>query len=367
MVRFVYTAYGVSPTAMCLGSAGSIGVRDARIDSTIRAIADRPLVIAEQEWMRTTAWPRVERSSAPAHGPMRAGNRLFHLATRPRWDHMAPQLRTVFLPALDRMPALPRPGTVLGDLRLLASALNHDSGVLVALDRVVDRIRWFPRNPEVRRALRTRAASEGRTVEQVKRQELRAAIYLALGERGNPQIHRFGSRWLTDKHGHQLPFVPERLPVSLFWRWFQDEVRKIAESSLDDDSYAGSNPTPSVHLPNPKLPLGAVVASGDRITESATIDAILDGRLPTELPLADRDPVEVLIVDEERREVARRWSAVLARATPRQREILRCLVDGDGGNQPGMLADVARTLGVAPSTVRVQWKRLVDRMRSVPT
>lgn len=113
---------------------------------------------------------------------------------------------------------------------------RHPPDALAALDRVVERIPWSPRNPTVRRALRRRARAEGREVEHLRREEMRAAVYLALGERGRPQVQRFGSRWLTDHRGHQRMFVPEDLPDPLFWRWFQDKARSIAEAYLCEQS-----------------------------------------------------------------------------------------------------------------------------------
>ena len=85
-----------------------------------------------------------------------------------------------------------------------------------------------------------------------------------------------------------------------------------------------------------------------------------------ELPAVDQDPLAVLISAEDDHEVSRRWMALLGRVTPRQREILRCLVEADAGGSRRTFAEVARKLGVASSTVRVQWKRMVDEVRAVP-
>jgi len=129
-----------------------------------------------------------------------------------------------------------RPGTLLGDLLLIASP-HIDDARLAAVDRMVELIPWHPHSPRARRCLALRAALGGRDAETVKRQELRAAVFLVMDERSRPQVHRFGPHWLTDAHGRRQAVVPERLPLQFFWRWFQDEVRKAAEASVTGQAY----------------------------------------------------------------------------------------------------------------------------------
>jgi hypothetical protein len=240
--------------------------------------------------------------------------------------------------------------TALGDLQLLWSSETEESVRLAALDRTVERIAWQPRSPRIRRALAIRAAVDGKDAATVKRQELRAAVYLVLGERGRPQVHRFGSRWLTGANGRQRPFIPERLPIQLFWCWFQDEVRKTAEASLAEGDetarQAISRRTPATwNLDSPRH-------------TSPVDDPLLA------LPAESSDPLEAVLADEHRREVDDRWRAVLLQATSSQHRLLQTFLALESEGFTPSLAEVAHRLNRAPSTIRVQWKRLVDRMRA---
>ena len=74
---------------------------------------------------------------------------------------------------------------------------------------------------------------------------------------------------------------------------------------------------------------------------------------------------------ERERESREVWRAALAAASPRQRQLLRLLAGGavqgavgDAGAPAESLADAARRLGIAPSTARVQWKRLIERLHA---
>jgi hypothetical protein len=192
------------------------------------------------------------------------------------------------------------------------------------------------------------------TVEAAKRQELSAAVYVVLAERGRPQTHRFGRAWMTGADGQMEAFVPERLPPTLFWRWFCDEVRKAAAASLLGEAY----------------PDGVTRAEKERA---------LPGRLGDEDSLPDRagtgvahgvvgtdasDPLESVLADERRRQAANWWQVAMGEATPRQRELLRALAElhEAAGDVPA-LAQAAAHTGMAASTARVQWKRLRDRLR----
>ena len=232
------------------------------------------------------------------------------------------------------------PNSPLDDLALLADRAGRDGERLAALDRLVAGIAWAPRNPRVRRALVQRASSDRSGVADVKRQELRAAVYLALAERERPQPHRFGTSWLSDERGRALDVVPVRLPPELFRRWLADEARKAAEASLLGRAY----------------PVAGWAPLAEGWDESA-LDA-----LPGDAP----DPLLLLVRREERAEAAERWRQLVGRATARQRELLGRLVDDlDAGGQ-GSLAAAARRLGMAASTARVQWKRLIERVNVRP-
>lgn len=231
----------------------------------------------------------------------------------------------------------------LGDLQVLGSPGGDDAASLAALERVVRRISWIPRDPRVRRALAARAAADGRGREAARTAELRAAVYLVLAERGRPQAHRFGHRWPTDRDGRSIEIVPERLPSALFWRWFVDEVRKAAEASVLGLSYPTSRSE-------------SALSATDR--RAAFEESDLD-RYPGTVP----DPLFVLLDREHRGEIAQRWQGVLDRATPGQRELLRALVAEREQSPTATLADAARRVNLAPSTARVHWKRLLQRLR----
>jgi hypothetical protein len=241
-------------------------------------------------------------------------------------------------PIAPRRPA-PRPGrgTALGDLERL---LDRGAGAkerLAALERTVDRVVWLPRSPRVRAALRWRARHDGCDLATAKRRELRAAVYLVLAERARPQVHRFGARWLTDQRGRAAEMLPLELPDELFWRWFGDEVRKAAEASLLGSPYPPS--------------------SGQASARLIGLDSL------AELAGPGPDPLSWLLAAEERGQALERWRAVLGSATPAQRALLMALAEERPGLGPATEADAARRLGLAPSTARVQWKRLVDRLR----
>jgi hypothetical protein len=241
-------------------------------------------------------------------------------------------------------PAVPvRPGrspsaaTAMGDLRVLLDGAAGPTERLAALDRTVDRIVWLPRSPQVREALRWRAREDACDLAAVKQRELRAAVYLVLAERGRPQTHRFGARWLTDGRGRTLEAVPAELPDELFWRWFADEVRKAAEAAL-------------LGRPYPPVP-------GETRSRFVGLDAL------EELAGPGPDPLAWLVEREERGEVSARWRELLGSATPGQRALLRAMAQEPSRGGSVTAADAARRLGLAPSTARVQWKRLVDRLR----
>jgi len=231
----------------------------------------------------------------------------------------------------------------LGDLQILGPSGGNDAATLAALERIVRRISWIPRDPRVRRALAARAAADGRGLEVARAAELRAAVYLVLAERGRPQAHRFGRLWPTGPDGRQIEIVPERLPPALFWRWFVDEVRKAAEASV-------------LGLVYPTSRSESVLFAADRRVafDEPDLDAY-PGTVP--------DPLLILLDREHQDEIARSWKGVLDQATSGQRELLRALRDEREQSPAATLADAARRVNLAPSTARVQWKRLLQRIR----
>jgi hypothetical protein len=238
---------------------------------------------------------------------------------------------------LQRRTAREAPSSEEADLLTLLNPDGPADERLAALDHAVDRVDWFPRRAGVRHALRRAAERDGCDVSVVKRRELRAAVYLVLAERWRWQTHRFGARWLTGENGRVQEILPGELPPDLFWRWFADEVRKAAETALLGEPY------PLAHSEPRTQPL-----------EEQDAARLVDPR---------PDPLEALIRKHERREHAARWQRVLSGATPGQRRLLRALTFDPAGAAPVTLGDAAARLGLAASTARVQWKRLVDRYR----
>jgi hypothetical protein len=242
------------------------------------------------------------------------------------------------------------PSTALADLQVLLSG-HADEGVrLAALERIVQRIAWHPRSPRIRRALAARASAEGKDVAAVMLQELRAAVYLVLGELGRAQVHRFGKRWLTGADGRQRPFHPERLPPKLFWTWFTDEARKTAEAAMAEGDLRRIQP----------ISRRASLTSGPASRRQA--DVINDVLLA--LPDEDSDPLDAVLADEHRHDIDDQWQRILARATPGQRQLLQALLTLDLEGSTPSLVEAAQRLRRAPSTIRVQWKRLVERARA---
>lgn len=194
------------------------------------------------------------------------------------------------------------------------------------------------------------------SIDAVKQQELRAAVYLVLAERARPQAHRFGRSWVTGADGRVAEVTPERLPPPLYWRWFCDEVRKAAEASVLGESY----------------PAGASAVRGERVLLG--LDELPAACLDIVCPDTSPDPLEALLAGERRREAIACWQMALDEATPRQRELLLALAELDDAPPAGAttsdasgvptLAAAAARLGMAPSTARVQWQRLVQRLRT---
>jgi len=237
------------------------------------------------------------------------------------------------------------PKEPIRDLRLLLSEWATSEAKLEALERTVDRIRWTPRRMRVRRAPACGAAQlEAGSVEAVKRRELRPAVYVVLAHRARPQAHRFGRSWATKVGGRMGRIRPDRLPLPLFWRWFCDEVRKAAEASLLGEAY------PSETSRHARRGLG--IWSSTRST--------------ADYADPQADPLERIVEAERRRDEAAWWQTAVATATPTQRQLLRALLDladTREASQAPSLAAAAGRIGMAPSTARVQWQRLVRRVR----
>ncbi|MDP9365361.1 MAG: hypothetical protein M3Q10_14240 [Chloroflexota bacterium] len=229
------------------------------------------------------------------------------------------------------------PGTADGDLYILESPNAHPAAREAALQRLVERIPWLPRNWEVRANLGERARVDGVSVRTVMDQELRAAVVLVLGTTGRPQRHRFGRNWLKDDGGRTVEVAPDDLEWELFWAWFRAEVIEAAEAAVLD------RPFP---------------AAGDVLDRRGRDGRPLRARLDDCGQPADPtdDPLLVLLDGERRAEEDGRMLAALSAASPRQRQLLALI--GTGASE----AEAARRLGMAPATARHHLHRLRQKL-----
>ena len=125
------------------------------------------------------------------------------------------------------------------------------------------------------------------SVEDIKKRELRAAVYLVLAESARSQRHRFGRSWAAGPDGRPSTILPDRLSPPLYWRWFCDEARKAAEASLVGDPYPTEAPR-----------LDAVTADLDVLPSDS----------------AAGDPLELLLREEREKEAAACWRTAFGQA-----------------------------------------------------
>ncbi len=247
------------------------------------------------------------------------------LLTIPHWN------------AVIEVPPIPwlAPGTPDADLHLLLHDEGEPEERLAALERMVDRVRWAPRSG-VKRALWARARHDEVSPAEIKRRELRAAVFLVLGDVEAPQYHRFGTRWLVGQDGRRHLVRPYHdLDLDLFWEWFFDEVVKAAEAALLERPY----PATGDRLEPNKDAAGRIVAiEGSRVIDPAG------------------DPLLLLLEREQQSEDAARLLGALQAASPRQRELLALIGAGDSPTEAG------RRLGMAPGTARAQLHRLRQKL-----
>lgn len=126
----------------------------------------------------------------------------------------------------------PERGTLFADLLLLGEANIDPEEQAAAVDRMADRISWYPRKASVQRALADQARREETSIEAIRHRELCAAVILVFGDKRRATVHRFGPEWVTDDHGHKAAVSPTNLPMEYFRAWLWREVRKAAEASV---------------------------------------------------------------------------------------------------------------------------------------
>jgi hypothetical protein len=178
-----------------------------------------------------------------------------------------------------------------------------------------------------RRELRQRASEKEQRVKDLLAMEMAAALVTVLGEDKRPQAHRFGQQWLLDDDGHKTEEPPRDLPVDWYYRWVGDETFKAAVASLLDRPYFSSRGDDCLDRFQ-KRSLGAA--------EEDTI------------PDTQDDPL--ILLDQDKRDDL--LAAIHRLASPQQLALLRLLADDPS------VAEAARSLNMAESTVRVQLFRL---------
>lgn len=239
-----------------------------------------------------------------------------------------------WLPAI-HFPPPPESGTLMGDLLIVDWERSTEEEKLAALDRLVARIPWRAEG-DVSLALTFRSVLEKRSRAKVAKDVLQTGLLLALGEQDRPQKHRFGRHWFIDDDGHTATFVPNDLPVDLFWRWLADEARTAAGRILLERPYPGAAAT--YEHDNPLL--------------------------PTQWPQPEHtvNPEQQLVRRDEMLLVTFALGNLLEKATPAQQRLVIALAIELRSKPGATFADAAERLGISPSTARVQRRQLFERL-----
>lgn len=211
-------------------------------------------------------------------------------------------------------------GTFWGDLHLARK------GDIEALARLPSYVPWEPKHPDARRALAERGEVEGQAA--TRRQALMMGFYWAIQREEEPQRIRLGREFLQAEDGSLL-LRPVELPIRFYFRWLRKEVINATEAYLLGEPY----PMSEERRP---LPMG-----------------------DKELPLEEQElsVEELVLIQEAEEECRRQLETILARVTPRQRDIL--LVALETGPE---WATVARRLALDPGAVRAQVTLLRRRL-----
>lgn len=218
------------------------------------------------------------------------------------------------------------PGTLSGDLYLVRT-----KGDSAALERLAHRLRWAPRDPRAREAMRARVAEMGR--EQAHLTTFGPALLLAVARMQEPQRMRFGRDYLVTDNGQPVMMVPMHLPMPWFWRWLRKETINAIEADL-------------LCLPYPADP--------------DACDLPADGVDLSLLAADELDPEGALLLAEVTAERERMLALLAERCTPAERRLLAALQDGGPS-----LAEAARALGTSSATARVQYSNIRRKARDL--
>jgi DNA-binding CsgD family transcriptional regulator len=228
-----------------------------------------------------------------------------------------------------------RPNTLSGDLMIARygdprkQGRERKIGMLAALERLSQRLHWWPFDDQAKEALKRRIRENG---QREYFNTFASALYIAFSNDGVPQYIRLGKDWLTDDRGKKGKIPPTQLPIPIYWRWLRKETINEMERDILGE------------LPGPQ-----VIALGDRDEEGDSGDVVVDWKT---LRAPDPDPEEALLLQELEREQQEQVARIQALCSPRERELLKHVIESPS------LADAAEKMGISPSTARVMMNRI---------
>lgn len=251
---------------------------------------------------------------------------------------------------------LRRPKTREADLKCLAARLAR---------------RWRLYTAD-RRHLRERAGQNGRSPQDEKVELLRIGLREAASMLATYQTMRLGAsawlpeeqcdEWSTDEAGR--PIVPRKIAhlpsirvVLGRGKWVTDERRRQVEIRPDSLS-------PGVKLVwYASAAIREARAALRRGSEEETPRELVTLPDARRLPDPSASALDTLVAAEEAQKVRRRVARLFEVASPAQEKILAGILKQlNAGRTPAEAkAAVAKTLGIAPATLRVQLRRLTRK------
>jgi DNA-binding CsgD family transcriptional regulator len=234
-----------------------------------------------------------------------------------------------------------RPNTLSGDLMIARygdprkQGRERKIGMLAALERLSQRLHWWPFDDQAKEALKRRIRENG---QREYFNTFASALYIAFSNDGVPQYIRLGKDWLTDERGKKVKIPPKQLPIPIYWRWLRKETINEMERDILGE------------LPGPQ-----VIALGDRDEEEDSGDVVVDWKT---LRAPDPDPEEALLLQELEREQQELVARIQALCSPRERELLKHVIESPS------LADAAEKMGISPSTARVMMNRIRKKVET---
>jgi hypothetical protein len=200
----------------------------------------------------------------------------------------------------------PGPGKIVTCLDMLSAFGQRypEHERVAAFERTIRRIlkRWKIHKPAVRPVLTVEARARGVTLEKLKEDELSVALIEAYEMQHLPGRHRFGTRYLKGYNGIPPLIALEQLDTYFAWERLVDITLRIA-----DENILRSHQTKDVQAYS--------VERDTSLLESLTSDA-------------GKNPLAILLEQEQRQENAYRIQQIFEQATPKQRALLTLLAEG---------------------------------------